>query len=55
MDQTQIDVKYNNLLKWLEERYLIPKVWAKRIEAIGLKKTELLDQLYQKTSDVTED
>jgi len=51
MDQTQIDVKYNLLLKWLEERYLIPKDWAKRIEAINLKKGELLEQLYQKTTD----
>ena len=51
MDQTQIDVKYDQLLKWLEERYLIPKDWAKRVEAISLKKNELLEQLYLKTTD----
>ena len=40
-----IDVNYNDFLIWLSERYLIPKDWPKRLEAIKLKKSELLEQI----------
>lgn len=48
MDQAPIDVRYSELLSWLEERYLTPKDWAKRLEAINLKKNEVLDEFFNK-------
>jgi hypothetical protein len=48
MSQAPIDVKYDELLNWLLERYLIPKDWPKRLEAINVKKSEVLDEVYSK-------
>jgi hypothetical protein len=45
-----IDVKYDELLNWLLERYLIPKDWPKRLEAINIKKQEVIDEVYRKES-----
>jgi hypothetical protein len=43
-----IDIKYGELLVWLQERYLIPKDWPKRIEAISSKKAEVMDDVYKR-------
>jgi len=48
MDSAPIDVRYNDLLKWLGERYLIPKDWTSRLEVISLKKQEVIDELYSR-------
>jgi hypothetical protein len=48
MDQAPIDIRYGELLSWLESRYLIPKDWAKRLELIGVKKSEFLDAFFLK-------
>lgn len=48
MDSAPIDVRYNELLKWLGERYLIPKDWTSRLEVISLKKQEVIDELYSR-------
>jgi len=48
MDNAPIDVRYNELLKWLVERFMIPKDWTGRLEAISIKKQELLDELYSR-------
>jgi hypothetical protein len=48
MSQAPIDIKYGELLVWLQERYLIPKDWPKRIEAISSKKTEVIDEVYKR-------
>jgi hypothetical protein len=50
MSQAPIDVKYDELLNWLLERYLIPKDWPKRLEAINVKKAEVLEEVYVKES-----
>ena len=44
----QIDIKYTELLQWLENRLLIPKDWPSRLEIIKSKKREILDELYKK-------
>ena len=46
--QAPIDIKYGDLLVWLQERYLIPKDWPKRIEAISSKKAEVMDEVYKR-------
>jgi hypothetical protein len=46
--QAPIDIKYGDLLVWLQERYLIPKDWPKRIEAISSKKAEVMDEIYKR-------
>ena len=48
MDQAAIDIRYGELLIWLEGRYQIPKDWPKRLELIGVKKTELIEELWKK-------
>ena len=48
MDSAPIDIKYQELLAWLESRYLIPKDWARRLELIQTKKSELLDMFFNK-------
>lgn len=50
MDQAAIDIRYGELLIWLEGRYLIPKDWPKRLELIGVKKQELMEELWKKES-----
>ena len=50
MDQAPIDIRYGELLTWLESRFLIPKDWAKRLELIGVKKGEFLDAFFLKDS-----
>jgi hypothetical protein len=47
-NQAPIDIKYGELLVWLQERYLIPKDWPKRIEAISSKKGEVMDEVYKR-------
>ena len=49
-DTTPIDIKYKDLLKWMNERYFIPNDWTIRLEAIMVKKQEVMDQLYLKES-----
>ena len=48
MDQAPIDIKYIELLQWLESRYLIPKDWPTRLEIIKTKKAEIIDLLFKK-------
>lgn len=48
MDSAPIDVRYNELLKWLGERYIIPKDWTSLLEVISIKKQELTDELYSR-------
>ena len=48
MDNAPIDIRYNELLKWLVERFVIPKDWTIRLEAINVKKQEIMDELYTK-------
>lgn len=48
MDQAPIDIRYLELLVWLEGRYLIPKDWAKRLELIQVKKNDFLDEFFKK-------
>jgi hypothetical protein len=48
MDQAPIDIKYIELLQWLESRYLIPKDWPTRLEIIKTKKEEIIDLLFKK-------
>jgi len=48
MDSAPIDIKYSESLRWLEERFIIPKDWAKRIEVIRVKITELMDDIAKK-------
>ena len=48
MDQAQIDIRYTELLQWLEERYLIPKDWPSRLEILKTKKGEIIDNLFKK-------
>ncbi len=50
MDNTPIDIRYNELLKWLVERYIIPKDWTSLLEAISIKKQEVIDELYTRES-----
>jgi hypothetical protein len=50
MDQAPIDIRYGELLTWLESRFLIPKDWAKRLELIFVKKAEFLDAFFLKDS-----
>ena len=50
MDNAPIDIKYGELLTWLDSRYLIPKDWARRLELINSKKNELLDAFFCKES-----
>lgn len=47
-NQAPIDIKYGELLIWLQERYLIPKDWPKRMEAISSKKAEVMDEVYKR-------
>jgi hypothetical protein len=47
-NQAPIDIKYGELLVWLQERYLIPKDWPKRIEAISSKKVEVIEEVYKR-------
>lgn len=47
-DSFPIDIIFTDLLSWLTDRYLIPKDWPKRLEAISLKKIELLEQIQNK-------
>ena len=47
-NQAPIDIKYGELLVWLQERYLIPKDWPKRMEAISSKKAEVMDEVYKR-------
>jgi hypothetical protein len=48
---TPIDIKYNELLKFLTERFFIPNDWTTRLEVIVLKKQEVMDELYLKESE----
>ena len=50
MEQSTIDIKYSELFKWLEERYLIPKDWPQRLEAAKLKMEELVKLVDAKDS-----
>jgi len=50
MDQAAIDIRYGELLIWLEGRYLIPKDWPKRLELIAVKKQELMEEFWKKES-----
>jgi hypothetical protein len=50
MDSAPIDIKYQELLTWLESRYLIPKDWARKLELIQTKKNELLDTFFSRDS-----
>lgn len=49
-DSFPIDINYNDLINWLNERYLIPTDWPIRLEAIKQKKQEFLEQIHQKDS-----
>ena len=48
---TPIDIKYNELLKFLTERFFIPNDWTTRLEVIVLKKQEVMDELYLKETE----
>jgi hypothetical protein len=48
MDQAAIDIRYLDLLQWLENRFLVPKDWPKRLELISVKKGELIEMLFNK-------
>jgi hypothetical protein len=50
MESAPIDIKYQELLTWLESRYLIPKDWARKLELIQTKKNELLDTFFSRDS-----
>jgi hypothetical protein len=48
MSQAPIDIRYVELLNWLLERYIIPKDWAQRLEALNAKKAEVITEVYKK-------
>ena len=51
MDQAPIDIKYIELLQWLESRYLIPKDWPNRLEIIKSKKAEVIETLFNSDNE----
>lgn len=48
MDNAPIDVRYNELLKWMQERYVTASDWTSRLEAISIKKQQVIDELYSR-------
>jgi len=46
-----MDIKYGESLRWLEERFIIPKDWAKRLEVIKAKLVELMDDISKKETN----
>ena len=49
-DQIPIDIKYNELLNWMFDRYYIPSDWPKRYELLQVKKNELIDNILNYSS-----